>query len=1123
MVTIPDEPDIDLEYNIFCDNNVFNVTLNAEVNGPGIYDIQWQNEDRDSIGEGVSLTEVLIQSTTFYVFVTDEFGCTYEDSILVELPITISVEIQGNDFLCFDSLTSIDLNAISDLAVEYTWESTTGENFPDESTITTNPSETSTYTVTAFDQYECFATDIHTIVVSDSIDITIQGNPIHCLNAELTDTLVATSDQNLTYSWSADPPLPSGTITDQNILIIDPTNPLTTYTVVGTDENGCDAETTFVVTIPEEPEIDLVYDIFCEDGLSYATLQAEITGPGTYTLSWTDGNGNEIGTVDSLTIEVDESQYFTLTVTDEHNCIYEASIFVEIPEININIDANSDIICIPEEGSVTLTASSNFDFVNFEWYILNDTLQNIASGMDTFYMDNNIDETTTYVVIGISENGCEATDTTTVIIPDTLINFNLLPDTLLCFNELDAINIQVVDAVPNSITYTWYDANGDEIPGIGNVDNYDFNITETTTIIVEGIDNYECTHRDTITIPVTDPFELFVPTDTVCKNLYFLDLITYNEAVGNTLPASSEIIWVLNGNTVNTGNDTSIVFELPVGQELNNYTVSYTDLNGCIVSASGIIYNYTLDLEDIYLGICPGDMVTISLPNSEYELEVVWNADMVETVIEFTDEYITILLDSIGQTVSFEPVFTSEHGCEDVISVTIETSDFETFPIQDTTICYSDSICFDSALNANIPNYTYIWTSSNPNFNSTEVTPCFGPIVEPTTFYLEITDETSEVAVCTAYDTIQINSHPPCDFTLSSTPDQGVFCEYPEEIEININSDNPLHNVEWTLEFTSNGETTVTVLDQFNGMDTITYEPNENGTYTFHALGYSDPNGLDCPCMESITFDIYPLDIELEDIVFCFDPESEVTICVENLDQLNTDIVVQWYASIESDPCLTVSPMETTQYTAYVENDYGCNNEYTASVNVVDLFTGFDLSANFTEIFFGADSILDLTATVQNINQITTSNWELSNTDLNFFDIDVLTASAADLTETTTFFLTLINQDYDPECAVTDSITIEVLESVCDTPNIFVPTAFSPNGDGLNDVLQVRGNLIESMDFYIVNRWGQTVFESNDPGIGWNGTFLQEDLPPDVYGFSLTAFCEDDDIFILKGNINLLR
>jgi gliding motility-associated-like protein len=1117
IVTIPDEPEIILDYEIFCDNNVVNVTLNASITGPGDYTLEWQNENGDSLSSDNPFTTILDESTTFYILLTDEYGCTYGDSISVESPDPIYVDITGIDFLCFNQLSTIELTANSDLAVSYFWPSL---NLSTQS-VTVNPSQTTSYEVIAFDQYGCTASDIFEVVVSDSIQINISGDSIHCLNDDQSIQLVASSDQSLTYSWSAEPPLPAGTTTNLNILTVDPTNPTTTYTVVGTDADGCSAETSIIVTIPDEPEIILDYEIFCEDSLVYVKLISEITGPGNYTIAWINENGDEIGTTATMTSVIEESQMFTILVTDEYGCIYDDSIYVEVPEININISTNSDIICIPGDGSVTLTANSNFDFINYEWYILNNPSLSDLIATGYTYTDDNIDATTTYLVIGTIENGCTATDTTTVVIPDTLINFNLSPDTLLCFNELDTINIQVTDAVPESIIYTWYDENGDEIPGIGNVDNYDFFISETTTIIIEGIDDYLCTHKDTITIQVTDPFELFVPTDTVCENTYFLDLIAYNESVDNTLPTASEITWVLNGNTVNTGNDTSYSFELPVGQQINNYTISYIDLDGCIVSASGIIYNYTLDLEDIYLGICPGDTVTINLPESEYNLDVVWNADLLETVIDSTDDYITILLDSIGQTVSFEPVFTNEHGCEDLISVTIETSDFETFPIQDTIVCYSDPIHFDYSINFNNHNYTYIWTSSNPNFNSLDTTPIFEPIVEPTTIYLEITDETNEVAVCTAYDTIEVNSHPPCAFSLLSTPNQGVLCEYPEEIQINIDSDHPLYNIEWTLEFTSNGDITIIDLDQFNDLETMLYEPIENGTYTFHVSGYSDPEGNDCPCEESITFDIYPLDVELNDILFCFDPESSVEICVENLDQLNTDIEIQWFGSDLTDPCLTVSPMNTTQYTANVMNDYGCQDDYTATVNVIDLYTDFELSANFTEIFYGADSVLDLTATLLNVNQVSSYYWNYDNEDLNFFDVSMLSASADQLTETTEFTLTLFSED--SLCIDSQSIIIELIESVCDTPNIFVPTAFSPNGDGLNDQLYVKGNLIEYMDFYIVNRWGQTVFESNNPNIGWNGTFLQEDLPPDVYGFSLTAYCEDDDVFTLKGNINLIR
>ena len=1109
-----------LEYDLNCIDNIVNATIDASINGPGTYSISWTDENGNEIGDSSPITISITASTTIYITLTDEFDCIYEDSIFIEAPDGIDVEISGNDFLCFDELTEIELTANSALAVSYQWSSSTGETYGDTPTILTNPTITSTYEVIVTDQFGCTAFDTYEIVVSEQIDITIEGNSIHCSNNELQDTLFAISDQTLTYQWSAVPPLPLNTISNESFLIIDPTNPSTIYTVVGTDAEGCNAEASFEVTIPEEPEIELDYGIFCEDSLVYVTLNSNITGPGTYSILWIYENGEEIGTTLTITTAIDESQTITIIVTDEHGCIYEDSIYVEIPEININISTNSDIICIPGEGSVTLTANSNFDFINYEWYLLNNPPPNELVGTGSTYTDDNIDGTTTYFVIGITENGCTATDTTTVIIPDTLINFNLSPDTLLCFNELDTINIQVLDAVPNSITYSWYDENGDEIPGVGNVDNYNFYINETTTIIVEGIDDYGCAHKDTIIIPVTDPFELFVPTDTVCENMYTIDLVEYNESLGNTLPEFSSIEWTLNDLILDEFDDETLVnLNLPVDQEINNYSVSYVDTNGCEVEASGVITNQTLELEDIYEGICPGESTTFTLPNN---LSVDWNIPSPEPgiIVTVDGNSLTVQIDITNATYQSTPFVTNEFGCSTEFDLTVETSGFEVSSIPNDTICLNDEICF---VNPNDQDYDYMWTSTG-TFESTDYQPCFGPITETTVFYLEITDNTSAIATCSAFDTIVISVYPGVDFDLIADPDSTVYCYYPE-IDLSVISDSLINGIDWSITFSSNNETTVTDLDDLDDQMMITVNPAANGTYTYNVFVNSDPDGQ-CVDSSSFTVDVYPLDIALNDIQYCYHPDSMGLLCVNNLDDINTDLVTyDWLNYDHFEPCLEINPIDTTQYIVYAENNYGCGGYDTATVNVIDLYTGFDLVSDVYQIFEGADSIISLTATSANPDLITSHYWDLSNDNLVFFNDTTLFANAQFLEESTIF--TLFLEYYDSlsglYCVDSNLVEIELLQSVCDTPNIYMPNAFSPNGDGVNDVLFVEGNIIESIDLYIVNRWGQTVFESTDKNVGWNGTFLQEDLPPDVYGFSLTAYCEDDDVFVLKGNINLLK
>ena len=86
-----------------------------------------------------------------------------------------------------------------------------------------------------------------------------------------------------------------------------------------------------------------------------------------------------------------------------------------------------------------------------------------------------------------------------------------------------------------------------------------------------------------------------------------------------------------------------------------------------------------------------------------------------------------------------------------------------------------------------------------------------------------------------------------------------------------------------------------------------------------------------------------------------------------------------------------------------------------------------------------------------------------------------------------------------------------------------LPSAFSPNNDGSNDVLYVRGAGISTIDFKVFNRFGQVVFETNDKSIGWDGTFHGQPQPIEVYCYVIKVTLIDGSSRVLKGNVSLLR
>lgn len=108
-------------------------------------------------------------------------------------------------------------------------------------------------------------------------------------------------------------------------------------------------------------------------------------------------------------------------------------------------------------------------------------------------------------------------------------------------------------------------------------------------------------------------------------------------------------------------------------------------------------------------------------------------------------------------------------------------------------------------------------------------------------------------------------------------------------------------------------------------------------------------------------------------------------------------------------------------------------------------------------------------------------------------------------------------------CVNSDTTIVRVKDFVCDEPYIFIPNAFSPNNDGQNDVLLVRGEVIETMHLSIYDRWGEKVFETEHVNQGWDGIYQGKPADPAVFVYHLTATCVNKAEFKKQGNITLIR
>lgn len=118
--------------------------------------------------------------------------------------------------------------------------------------------------------------------------------------------------------------------------------------------------------------------------------------------------------------------------------------------------------------------------------------------------------------------------------------------------------------------------------------------------------------------------------------------------------------------------------------------------------------------------------------------------------------------------------------------------------------------------------------------------------------------------------------------------------------------------------------------------------------------------------------------------------------------------------------------------------------------------------------------------------------------------------------QTTEYIITVTN---DLGCKARDSITLTILPDV-----LLIPTAFSPNDDGLNDVFRPLNKNIKKLNFQVYDRWGQKIYETDVIGDGWNGMYKDRKQDMGVYVWQAQYQLNGiDKTFTESGNVTLVR
>jgi len=208
-----------------------------------------------------------------------------------------------------------------------------------------------------------------------------------------------------------------------------------------------------------------------------------------------------------------------------------------------------------------------------------------------------------------------------------------------------------------------------------------------------------------------------------------------------------------------------------------------------------------------------------------------------------------------------------------------------------------------------------------------------------------------------------------------------------------------------------------------------------------------------------------------------------------------------------------VNPTSTTTYYVTAQNSLGCSKTDSSIVVV----SGFDPSN--IEITADSDTLYNGESTY--LHAIPNTNFSYLWNPTSSLNNPTIADPLATPTTTTTY--SVIFTEISSGCSYARNYTLYAWELNCDEPDIFLPNAFTPNGDLENDMLFVRGRYVEEMLLKIYNRWGELVFETDKQSVGWDGTFKGQLVDPAVFVYYLTVKCIDGQDYFKKGNVTVIR
>jgi gliding motility-associated-like protein len=268
-----------------------------------------------------------------------------------------------------------------------------------------------------------------------------------------------------------------------------------------------------------------------------------------------------------------------------------------------------------------------------------------------------------------------------------------------------------------------------------------------------------------------------------------------------------------------------------------------------------------------------------------------------------------------------------------------------------------------------------------------------------------------------------------------------------------------------------------------------TLEINKAGKYS---LTVTDNNG--CTNSDSITIFQYPLPY--------VNLGNDTSICADSYLILNPHDKSVSYKWNDNSHNSTLEVNQPGIYSVTVTDKNGCTNSDTINVShyqVIDVNLGHD-----TTLCVGCSILLNAGSIYSEYQ------WQ-----------DGTMSSEYEVKKSGTYWVNVTDQW---GCKYSDTI---IVKQVCEDKDLYIPNSFTPNGDNINDSFRiiVPGCFI-NVKMKIYNRWGNLLYETNEPEKGWNGRSKNRDVSEGVYIYIITYYNLSRNPSVLRnrnGTVTLLR